>query len=288
MKKVLVVIALLCLMVADVYAGGVLRLGKVSSSPINYANEGVIYVKEDGGASFDSYTKLLLHCDGTDQSTTFTDSATSKTVTANGNAQIDTASYKFSTAAGLFDGNGDYLSLADSDDWSFGTGDFTIDFWIKFNSASGNQGLFQQYADSSNRTVLSFESNLLRFSICDGGSYTCHYYGSWSPTAGTWYHLALVRSSSNVYIFINGSALNLTTSIAINTVPNIAGCFEFGRGYFNSTQNYFNGALDEVRISKGIARWTSNFTAPSEAYAPTAATTSLYYMDPEGNEFKLN
>src|SRR3990167_5725818 len=80
-----------------------------------------------GGSAWDSYTQLLLHCDGVDAATTFTDEI-GKAVTANGNAQIDTAQKKFGTASGLFDGTGDYLSLADSDDWNFGAGDFTIDF----------------------------------------------------------------------------------------------------------------------------------------------------------------
>ena len=79
--------------------------------------------------SYDSYTKLMLHMEGSDGSTTFTDEI-GKAVTANGNAQIDTAQKKFGAASGLFDGTGDYLTLANSNDWSFGSGDFTIDFWV--------------------------------------------------------------------------------------------------------------------------------------------------------------
>jgi len=74
----------------------------------------------------DSYTKLLLHMDGADGSTTFTDEA-GHTVTANGNAQIDTAQNVFGGASGLFDGSSGYLTVPDSEDWNFGTGDFTFD-----------------------------------------------------------------------------------------------------------------------------------------------------------------
>src|SRR3989338_1134677 len=88
----------------------------------------------------DSYTKLVLHSNGTDGSTRFTDSATNKTTTAYGNAQIDTAQSKFCGASGLFDGTGDYLTLADSDDWSFGTGNWTIDCWSRFNKLFGQGG----------------------------------------------------------------------------------------------------------------------------------------------------
>lgn len=84
-------------------------------------------------AFIDTYTKLLLHCDGTDGSTTFSDNGvTGHTVTANGNAQIDTAQSKFGNASGLFDGTGDYLTIPDHADWNFGTGNFTIDAWIRF------------------------------------------------------------------------------------------------------------------------------------------------------------
>src|SRR3990167_7740340 len=82
-------------------------------------------------------TSLMLHMDGADASTTFTDE-TGKTVTANGNAQIDTAQSKFGGAAALFDGAGDYLTVSGSADWDLGTGDFTIDFWFRSAIESPN------------------------------------------------------------------------------------------------------------------------------------------------------
>ena len=81
--------------------------------------------------SSDSYTKLLLHMNGTDGSTTFTDDGeTGHTVTANGDAEIDTAQKQFGTASGLFSGTG-YLSILDHADFDFGADNFTIDFYIK-------------------------------------------------------------------------------------------------------------------------------------------------------------
>lgn len=86
----------------------------------------------------DQYTKLLLHCDGADASTTFTDAsqAAHGNATPNGNAQVDTAQSKFGGASALFDGTGDFLSYADHADWHFGSGDFMADFWVRFNSVS--------------------------------------------------------------------------------------------------------------------------------------------------------
>ena len=89
----------------------------------------------------DSYTKALLHMDGSDGSTTFTDES-GTTWTANGNAQIDTAQSKFGGASGLFDGASDYLQTPYTADHNTGTGDFTIDQWIRFNSVATTQTLF--------------------------------------------------------------------------------------------------------------------------------------------------
>lgn len=72
----------------------------------------------------------LLHMNGSDASTTFTDQR-GHTFTAAGNAQIDTAQSKFGGASGLFDASGDYISTPDSDEWSFGSGDFTIECWYR-------------------------------------------------------------------------------------------------------------------------------------------------------------
>src|SRR3990167_7415815 len=95
--------------------------------------------------TIDSYTKLLLHMDGTNGSTTFTDEI-GKTVTANGNAQISTAQYApltGNTASGYFDGSsGTYANTGTSSDWNFGTDDWTIDFWVRYPSLQHNVASF--------------------------------------------------------------------------------------------------------------------------------------------------
>ena len=107
----------------------------------------------------DSYSKALLHLNGTDASTTITDES-GTSWTANGNAQIDTNNSKFGNSSGLFDGN-DALSSVDSDDWYFGTGDFTIDFWVYFNSlpTNGYQTMFIcQKVSSSDRFFFDLDN----------------------------------------------------------------------------------------------------------------------------------
>jgi len=97
------------------------------------SDQGTSFTDSSSGAktvtnteTYDSYTKLMLHMEGSGNS--FTDSAASKTVTANGDVTQTTAQFKWGSSSTVFDGSGDYLSLADSDDWNFGSGDFTIDY----------------------------------------------------------------------------------------------------------------------------------------------------------------
>ena len=220
----------------------------------------------------DSFTKLLLHADGTNGSTTFIDSENApKTVTANNGARISTNSPKFGSGSANFDGVDDYLSLADSDDWSFGTGDFTVDFWEK-SSDSSRQHAFSFGGTSA--TNLDFDFNdpascggsaagLWVYWNSSGSTKICSSGGANAYTDGGWHHIALVRQSNTITLYVDGSSVgNATYNSAINVTgsnTNIIGAWN-GGGY------YWNGNLDEIRISKGIARWTSNFTPPTGAY----------------------
>ncbi len=235
----------------------------------------------DAGAA-DSFTKLLLHADGTDTSTTFTDSeATPKTVTANGNAQIDTAQYKFGTASGLFDGTNDYLTIADSDDFYF-AGDFTIDFWVRFSQvpaagATQYMGFFDQEDASGYYQQMKVYYNA-------PNSWYWHYVVSKSGggaiiferqvtsfNANQWYHMALVRSGDSWYWFRDGIQMETTGTVS-GTPTNVQDTAYIGT--WEDLSYDFYGWLDEFRISKGIARWTADFTPETAAYS-TAETTSV-------------
>lgn len=164
---------------------------------------------------------------------------------------------------------GDYLTVPDSADWAFGTGEFTIDFWVNF-TAIGPTTFYEQFVDSSHYIVLDYRSftSTWEFFITNGTT-TANYTFPWSPAMGTWYHIALVRSgSTTISIYVNGTALTPTilTPISINPVPDFAAIVYIGVNFNGSLANYFNGYIDEYRISKGIARWRDNFTPPSVAY----------------------
>lgn len=224
----------------------------------------------------DSFTVALLHMDGTDASTTFTDES-GKTWTANGNAQIDTAQSVFGGAAGLFDGTGDYISAADSADWQLDGGSnsnkWTVDFRVRFNGdpGTGNQGIVQQRVDNDNFWGIALQNNVLYIQVRSGASDIVSIGQAFNPADATWYHVAIVKDGTNGYMhFIGGTQVGSTTTDT-STMPDFAGGITIGR-YTGSTgvNQELNGWLDEFRISKGVARWTANFTPPASAYAPSS------------------
>jgi len=227
-----------------------------------------------GGNGNDSFTKLLIHANGSDASTTFRDSASgAKTITAGGNAQIDTAQSRFGNSSALFDGTGDYLSTASHADWDFGTSDFTIDFWVRFNvlPTTGNfMAFFTQYTDASNRFGIRIGGTgdyRIGFFAVSGGSTVIDQGYFWSAvTTGVWYHFAVARSSTSTwYLFIDGTRVsNDINEGASTSVPDLSGTVYIGSQ--NTTERILNGWIDELRVSKGIARWTANFTPPTAEY----------------------
>jgi hypothetical protein len=219
----------------------------------------------------DGYTKLLLHMDGSQASQTFTDSSPQAyTVTSNGGASIDTSRSEFGGASGKFVANShQYLSTPDSTDWAFGTADFTIDFWIRFNSLPGvgsAHTFWGQFQNLNNYIWLRFGNDgaqYLQFYVQSGGSNTIAAYCRPTISTNTWYHFAVVRSGSNFYMFVNGISQSMNGGSNSNAVPDIVSSAYIGQingGY------YFDGWLDEFRVSNGIARWTSNFTPPTAPY----------------------
>jgi len=226
-------------------------------------------------AGLNSYTKLLLHCDGADESTTFTDSSSSNhTVTAVNNAQLDTAQKKFGTASGLFDGD-DYLSITDSDDFYFDS-DFTIDFWIRFNNIPSDDYVIvmaqKESASYNNRMNFYFDNrnsqNRIgwRFQLFSGGATVVLLQGSNydadSFSTDTWYHIAVVRYGNSWSLYVDGTSIDTHTDTS--SYGNYNGPLTIG-GEPNEGK-YLNGWLDEIRIQKGEAYWTSNFTPPTVAY----------------------
>lgn len=234
--------------------------------------------------SADSYSvnyATLLHFDGADGSTTFTDVA-GRSWTAAGNAQIDTSEFVFGDASLRLDGTGDSISTADSSDHNFGSGDFTLEGRFRFSSAAGEQGLFSKYSTGGGTSIRGYN---IRYSAANGGFRTVLGNGTssgeslntpWTPAVGQWYHLAFVRSGSTYFIFVDGTKVE-EYALSLTTIQDAAIGLAIGVSQTVTNSN-FNGWVDEVRITKGAAVYTAGFAPPSSAY-PDGRTVSLLHFD---------
>lgn len=229
-------------------------------------------------SGIDSFTKILLHFDGSDAGTTITDSSLSpKTFTAQGDGQLDTAVKKFGTAALLCDGNGDYVDTPDHIDFTLGSGDWTADCWFLSNSST-NRFLFGQGNSSgSNDSTSIFAqyrgSDIMICGACSGGD-KGEIEGTIPLVEGVWTHLAFVRTGNTLKMFIDG----VEDGSIVFTLPvnDSANAFAVGRRG-ERTQEPFLGSIDEFRLSVGVARWTTNFTPPASAYSIDAPITGALF-----------
>lgn len=201
---------------------------------------------------------LGLHFDGANGSTTITD-VKGHTVTAYGNAQLSTAQSVFGGSSLLLDGNGDFLSITDSDDWDF-PGDFSIRTRLRFNSHASNCCIVGNYQNSTTGWALEY--------IASGSTLRFYYAGdanlqfAWTPSNNVWYDLEVDRGGSSVRAFIGGSQIGATqtnsTSISGSTQP-------LRIGSLLGTADFLNAYVDEMDITKAV-RHTANFTPATSAF----------------------
>lgn len=227
-------------------------------------------------AGNDAYTVLLLNCDGSDTSTTFTDTSaggTTHTVTAVGDAQVDTAQKEFGTGSmqGLAETGGDYLSVPNHADFDFGTGDFAIDFWARFDNLPGD--LAQLYSYDRTTGILIYLSAADKLDVFIEG--TRYITENASINADTWYHIALTRDGTDLRLFVGGSQLGPDATCSAD----IGGSGILTLGNDDAVNYGIDGWMDEIRISKGDSRWTANFTPPTEAYSGVGTNTQVNIGD---------
>lgn len=231
---------------------------------------------------------LILPFDGSNGSTTITDaSASPKTVTVNGNAQISTTQSKYGGASGYFDGSGDYLSVPASTDFDFGSGDFTIQLWFKTSQTA-------QYACLIGRDSGGFSGGSYAILMNGPGSGYIQFWNASFSTSGpqlssstggynddSWHHLAITRSGSTTRMFVDGVEKSSNTWSGAIATLNQALMVGNDPGY----SRYYAGYIDDLCITKGEALYTSNFTppgplveaAPGTAAGAVCATTYTFF-----------
>lgn len=223
-----------------------------------FAGEGVV----PGGNDTD--TVFLCHFDGADASTTFADiSDSAHAVAAVGNAQVDTAQSVFGGASLLLDGSGDRLTVTGSADLAFGTGDFTIDFRFRPAALPALAALYDARPSGVNGAYPSI------FTENDGLLYYANTASRITVatvlSTGTWYHLALVRSSGSTKLYLDGTNVGSAYTDATDYLNGTDRPF-IGESGFAPGTLYSSGHIDELRVSR-VARWTSNFTPPAYRYS---------------------
>jgi hypothetical protein len=212
---------------------------------------------------FFSSVSLLLPMNGSDGSTTFTDSSSNGlTVTANGNAQISTAESKWGGASGIFDGTGDFIdaSASASPDAS---SSFTLEFWIYPSAVTGaDRAIFDSRGtNATGAGFVWFINTSARLQVYgnNGVLYSESSSGVAVGSSAGWQHVALVCSGTTWTYWIDGSFAGSFTATATAPQRTRIGARQDGAAAYT-------GYIDDFRITKSVARYTSNFTPPTAPF----------------------
>lgn len=241
-----------------------------------------------------SNVSLLIRGSGTHGSTTITDSSsynhsiTLPTAGGTNNAAISSGNYIFNNGSIIFDGEYDYLQLPSHSSLDFGSGNFTMEWWMRTNGAQDfSSVLFSRYTSSTNVTDFANNGSSLGFNNASSAAGKITSIGAYSQSImnnGNWHHVAVTRSESSgnfISIFLDGSLVGASNNYANDNMSMNGG--RIGRWQGNNVNdNNYNGYLSEIRFTKGINRYpiTKDFTAPTSTY-PTGVN------DPYWNNVSL-
>jgi hypothetical protein len=178
-----------------------------------------------------------------------------------GGVQISTAVKKYGNASMYFDGTGDYLTIRNSQNFAFSSGNWTIELWIYLNS-SARQG-FVALGDASGSNVpweigVNASGKFRLLTQTSGGQIIMD--STTTPSTGIWYHVAGVRNSGTATLYVNGVAEATSSSLSTNSLTTETNAIQVGKYSYGFE---LNGYIDDLRFTKGYARYTANFTPPT-------------------------
>lgn len=222
------------------------------------------YLLRQGG----TITALLLHCDGADGSTTFTD-VTGKTITVSGTSHIETDQSKFGGASAYFaTPSGGYISAPNHTDFGFGSSDFTIEGWLYSAGGVSEQIMRRALTTGFAPYYLSIAADgtlSAQFSIT-GSAWDVSIASNAAVNNSTWHHFAVVRDGATFRMYIDGVE---QTSTATNANPLMTSSAATYIGARSDTGAVFTGYLDDLKITKYTALYRGNFTPSSIALLPS-------------------
>jgi hypothetical protein len=198
------------------------------------------------------------------------DATTKSNLTGFGTAQASTTVAKWSPTSAYFNGSASYLYAQPNTAFAFGTDDFTVEGWVYFNSTSpAISALCQSDAigtSTGDKWWFGYSGGSLVFA-CHGAG-TPYVTTPFTPSTGTWYYITATRSSGTMYLFVNGVSGSVTSG---NGTLNGRNLSQNGLAIGGiSTPYYLNGYVQDLRLTKGVARYTATFTPPTAAL-PTSA-----------------
>lgn len=231
-----------------------------------------------GGDPYWTDVQSLLHFDGSNGSTTFTDEK-SVSWSAAGSASLSTSAPKFGTAALLLGSGDNYITTtAGSGTWAdFSTaGDYTVDMWIKARVNPQSCALFAHlFSGVGSKFPLTIAFGKVGTTTLSTEMYVGYFNGSWvganstwSPTLDTWHHIACTRDGTLIRLFAAGTQIASFDSSSSPPVAPTSSTFRLGRRWDSGlgTQWSFDGQIDDWRVTRGTARYTSNFTPPTAPF----------------------
>ena len=178
-----------------------------------------------------------------------------------GNAQISTSVVKYGTGSLYFDAAGSYLVTANSPNVTLGSGNWTMECWIYSTDPGGVKTITAKGFPTSGGFLWWVQSGDLRIRLYDTSGGQVNIAATAVISANTWYHVAVVRSSNTVTMYVNG------TSVASGTYTSaLTSTSNFEIGAYNAGTGNFQGYIDDLRITKGYARYTTTFTPPTAAF----------------------
>jgi hypothetical protein len=233
-----------------------------------------------------SNTVLAMHMDGANNGVIFKDSSTYNHIAVpTGTIVTSTAQFKFGSASLLLNGTDSQLWIADGAEFEFGSGAFTIETWFYLTGyATVHSGVYQcalitkevsgsrEFRVCLDGTASSFDA--LAVYLFDAGGAVSDCSAATSFSLNTWYHVAVTRSGNTVYVFKNGAMVS-TTTVTI-AIPDTTASVYIGFNYFAPLYPaYFKGYIDDLRVTKGVARYVGNFTLPTDTFVASAGTASI-------------
>ena len=237
----------------------------------------------DTSDQYYSDVELLLHMNGTDGSTTFTDSGPNNyNPTSTGGAQISNSQSKFGGSSGNF-ANSRLRYAGSVGNLDGSSNSWTIEMWVYPTKSDTNVRYLLnkdgEYNVIVNAYGLYYTKNGIAFNYRNSaGNYKDVNSGGTPFNYNEWNHLAVVRDgSTSITIFLNGVQVGQkTTDLTMGYDSNRY--LDIGTGNFNTT-DHFVGYLDEVRITKGVARYTADFTPQTREFYPGDSVSDLTSND---------